>query len=382
MVTLGVEEEYLLLDDGTGLPAARASRVRAAADREAGLAEGEVDNELLQAQVEVATPVCEDLAEVAAHLARFRRAVSAAARRTGCRVVATGAAPVADREPVPVTEKPRYHAMRAQAAHLVDEQLINGMHIHVAIPDRSAGAAALGRLRPWLPALVALGANSPFWDGLDTGFASWRTVVFGRWPVSGVPPYARDAADYDATLERLLATGVMREPHQAYWHARLSDRYPTLEVRAPDVQLDVPDAVTIAGLTRALVTTALREADTGTPPLIPPHEIVRAAGWHAARHGLGGDLVDPVSGEPAPAGAVVAALLAYVGPALDEAGDADRVTSGVRRILAEGTGAVRQRHALADAGFAGLLELVAAEPATADVAGPATADAGTVSRPA
>lgn len=363
MVTLGVEEEYLLLDSDTGLPSPRAAQVQAAAHLESALDVDEVDNELLQAQVEIATPVCADLDEVEAHLLRLRAAVAAAAARVGCRVAATGAAPFTDGEPAPVTEKPRYQEMQVQAAQLVDEQLINGMHIHVAVPDRSAGAAALGRIRPWLPVLVALGANSPFWNGLDTGFASWRTVVFGRWPVSGVPPYVRDAADYDRCVESLLTTGVMRDPHQLYWHARLSDTYPTLEVRAPDVQLDVDSTLLIAGLTRALVTTALREAKAGTAPLAPPHIVLQAAGWHAARHGLGGDLVDPAQAGPAPARDVVEALLGYVGSALDAAGDTDRVTAALQRVLDDGTGAARQRRAVREGGFPALFDLIAPVPA-------------------
>jgi glutamate---cysteine ligase / carboxylate-amine ligase len=358
-ITLGVEEEYLLLDADTALPSPRAARVQAEAALEPVLGSGEVDNELLQSQVEVATPVCSELTEVTGHLARFRQAVAAAAERVGCRVAATGGAPMSDGRAVPVTEKQRYRDMRTDAARLVDEQLINGMHIHVAVPDRSAGAAALGRLRPWLPVIVALGANSPFWDGRDTGFASWRTVVFGRWPVSGSPPYTADAATYEQRVDALLATGVIRDRRQLYWHARLSEQYPTLEVRAPDVQLDVDSAVTIAGLARALVATGLRETRRGVRPLDPPGSLLLAAGWHAARHGLDANLVDPRHGTPAQAADVVGALLDHVTPALRELGDVERVTEGVERLLDAGTGAARQRRAESAGGLPELFELIA-----------------------
>src|SRR5882757_10879498 len=280
--TLGVEEEYLLLDRETGLPTPRADRVMAAAVMEPLLGRDEVGDELLQAQIEVATPVCVGLADVTGHLTRYRQAVCSAADAAGCRLAATGAAPLSTGRAVPATEKRRYREMRQDAARLVDEQLINGMHVHVAVPDRSAGAAALGRLRPWLPVVVALGANSPLWGGLDTGFASWRTVVFDRWPVSGYPPFVADGAGYERQVGALLGTGVIRDRHQLYWHARLSERYPTLEVRAPDVQLDVDSAVTLAGLVRGLVATGLREARRGARPLDPPGVILQAAGWHAS----------------------------------------------------------------------------------------------------
>lgn len=358
-VTLGVEEEYLLLDRRTALPAARVGRLRAAARQEPGLAREDVDSELLQALVEVATPVCADLGEVGAHLARFRRSVGAAARRVGCRLAATGGAPLMADATVPVTGTQRYRELRADAAQLADEQLICGMHIHVAVPDRQAGAAALGRLRPWLPVLVALGANSPFWGGHDTGFASWRTVVFGRWPVSGAPPFFSGAAHYEERVAALLGTGVIADRHQLYWHARLSDTYPTLEVRAPDVQLDVDSAVTLAGIARGLVVTALREGRRGARPLDPPASILQAAGWHAARRGLTADLVDPRSGTPLPAADVVGDLLDRITPALRELGDADRVTAGVHQLVTRGTGAARQRAALTRGGTERLLDLIA-----------------------
>nr|WSX74737.1 glutamate--cysteine ligase [Streptomyces sp. NBC_00899] len=362
-ITLGVEEEYLLLDVKTGMPAPRAAEVQAAADLEPVLDAGEVDDELLQAQVEVATPICTGLAEVDGHLRRLRGAVAGAALRAGCRPAATGGLPLRSTGIMPVTEKQRYLDMRDDAARLVDEQLINGMHIHVAVPDRHAGAAALGRLRPWLPVLVALGANSPFWDGRDTGFASWRTVVFGRWPVSGSPPYTADAATYEQRVDALVDTGVIRGRREVYWHARLSERYPTLEIRATDVQLDAGSAVTLAGLGRALVATGLREAAEGVAALDPPGSVLHAAGWHAARHGLAADLVDPVRGTPAKAADVVGELLAYTMPALEEYGDAGRVAEGLARLLDGGTGAARQRRAVAEGGAAALLDLIALAPA-------------------
>jgi glutamate---cysteine ligase / carboxylate-amine ligase len=370
--TLGVEEEYLLLDRETGLPSPSAALVLAAADLEPVLDHDEVANELLQAQIEVATPICTSLDEVAAHLTRFRQAVAAAAGRAGCLLAGTGGAPLSTGHAVPVTQQQRYREMQADAARLVDEQLINGMHIHVAVPDRSAGAAALGRLRPWLPVLVALGANSPFWGGRDTGFASWRTVVFGRWPVSGSPPYTSGGADYERRVGALLATGVIRDRKQIYWHARLSETYPTLEVRAPDVQLDVDSAVTLAAIARGLVTTALREARHGVRPLDPPGSILYAAGWHAARHGLDDDLVDPRHGTPAAAADVVGALLEHIRPALNDSGDADRAAEGVQRLLKRGTGATRQRRAMDEGGLDALLALIApGPPSTGTGTGPA-----------
>lgn len=357
-ITLGVEEEYLLLDAAGGLPVPSAAKVQRAAGLEAGQDDYAVDRELLQAQIEVATPVCEDLDQVAAHLARLRDIVGRAARRGGCLAAATGAAPLGVDVEVPVTPRPRYQAMRVEAAQLVDEQLICGMHVHVSVPDRDAGAGALARIRPWLPVLIALGVNSPFWNAHDTGFASWRTVVFGRWPASGAPPFTADAEGYEQRVRELLATGVIPDRHQLYWHARLSDSYPTLEVRATDVQIDAESAVTLAGLVRGLVATALAEVAEDAPAPDPPAGVLTAAGWHAARHGLADTLVDPRAGKAVPAEQAAHALLDHVAPALRRLGDEQRVTQGLHTLLDGGTGAERQRAAARAGGDAALVDLL------------------------
>ncbi|QMU77337.1 YbdK family carboxylate-amine ligase [Streptacidiphilus sp. PB12-B1b] len=361
MLTIGVEEEYLLLDRDRGLPVPRSAQVRAAADRLKSVAEDEVEPELLQAQVEVGTPVCESLEEVGENLVRLRGAVAAAAANAGCRVAACGAAPARASDPVPVTAKERYQAMSEDAPQLVDEQLINGMHVHVAIPDRDNGVGALNRVRPWLPVLVALGANSPLWDGGDTGFASWRTLVFDRWPVSGPPPVFADAADYQARTGALLDAGAVMDRGQLYWQARLSERYPTIEIRALDVQLDIQDAVTLAGVVRALVARALDDHRRSARLPDAPSELVAAATWQAARHGLDENLINPHTWRPDTAREVTGALMTHISPALREAGDLDLVTAGVERLLSQGNGAQRQRRAFVKDGLESVVDLITAQ---------------------
>ncbi|MER8186107.1 glutamate--cysteine ligase [Kitasatospora sp. NPDC094015] len=364
MLTVGVEEEYLLLDPATGTPVARAARVRAAADGQPSLEDGEVQRELLQAQLEVATPVCHELKEVGDHLRRMRHALGEAALAKGCLLAATGAAPYLPAAPVPVTPSARYRAMQRDTGRLTDEQLITGMHVHVGVPDRATGVAVLNALRPWLPVLVALAANSPLWDGADTGFASWRTVVFGRWPVSGPPPEFTGSADYDRRIQGLVAAGLIRDTRQLYWLARLSERYPTVELRAPDVQLDVDEAVMLAGLVRNLALHAVRERQAGRWSAAPEPEVLRGAVWHAARYGCAGELFDPLGGRLRAAGDVVADLVGLLGPELEESGDRPAVVPVLERVLREGGGAARQRRALAGSGRPGLLRLITeGEPA-------------------
>jgi carboxylate-amine ligase len=357
MTTIGVEEEYLLIDPGSGVPVPLAEKVQVAAGLTELAEDQEVQPELLQAQVEVATPVCESLEEVGGHLLRLRHALGAAAETHGCRLAACGTPPRQDDERVPVTDQARYRAMLVQAPQLVAEQIVNGMHVHASIPDREAGVQVLNRLRVWLPTLTAMSANSPLWDGEDTGFASWRTMIFNRWPVGGLPPAFEDAADYERRVEHLLDCGLVADTGQLYWQVRLSERYPTVEVRCLDVQLRVDDAVMFAGIIRALVDTALADAAAGIPVAETAPELLQASMWHAARYGLSDTLIDP-GGHRRRAGDVLYQLLQYIAPALEASGDTREVTSLVHRLLKEGTGADQQRAALAEASLHGVIELV------------------------
>ncbi|MGW6918049.1 carboxylate-amine ligase [Kitasatospora sp. NPDC054939] len=367
MLTLGVEEEYFLLDAATGLPTARALQVRAAAGLQPALDHGEVQHELLQAQLEVATPVCHDLDEIGGHLLRLRHALGEAARADGCLLAASGTAPFADpdRLPVPVTPTARYRGMHTDTRRLTDEQLIAGMHVHVGVPDRDAGVTVLNRLRPWLPLLVALAANSPLWHGTDTGFASWRTIVFDRWPVSGPPPHFDGARDYADRTAALVRDGLIRDTGQLYWHLRLSEKYPTVEIRAMDVQLRPDEAVMLAGIVRALAARALggRTLD-GKRPDGPARAGVRperlaAAVWHAARHGCTGAVLTPSAERPVPVADAVAALIEYLEPVIGTGDDRRHVVPVLERLLTEGNGAVRQRRELREHGRRHLLAAIA-----------------------
>ncbi|MFK0181773.1 glutamate--cysteine ligase [Streptomyces xanthochromogenes] len=362
VITVGVEEEYLLVHPVTGHPVARSEEVRRAAGLDDVAEAGEIQPEYLQAQVEVATPVCQELPEVAGHLLRLRHALSTAAERSGCRLAATASAPLAGQDQVPVTSGRRYGRLHVQGGRMAEDLLVNGMHVHVGMPDRETGVAVLNRLRVWLPTLLAMSANSPFWEGRDTSFASWRTLVFSRWPVGGVPPRFDGLTDYEESIAALVTSSVIGDTGQLYWHARLSEHYPTVEVRCMDVQLRVDDAAMLAGIVRALAATALREFkdDIAVPKARP--EILQAAMWHAARHGLSSTLLD-LHGRPRPAGDVLCQLVEHITPALQEHGDMRHVEPLVCRLLREGTGADQQRQALARGGMAELTDFITQETA-------------------
>lgn len=361
MTTLGVEEEYVLVAQDSLRPESCVQRVLELARSLNAGGEGAISPELLQAQIEIATPVCTQLGELGTHLSRMRRIVADAAARAGCRAAMTGAVPQRALTPVPVTEGAAYRELGADTPAVIHEHPINGMHVHIGVSGRDHAVMVLNRVRPWLPVLTGMAANSPLWDGRDTGFASWRTIAYGRWPVGGPPPHVADAADYDRRAEALLAAGVIRGRGQIYWQARLSERYPTVEVRAMDTQLRVDEAVMFAGVVRALAATAVPEDRTaggaGARGAVP-HEVLAGAVWRAARDGLDGTLLHPFSLRQAPAGAVVAELVDHIGPALKRADDLDVVTDSIGRLLVEGTGARRQRAALREGGEQALADLV------------------------
>ena len=337
-ITLGVEEEFLLLDPSTGATVLAAPELVRMLDGEPG-----IQQELMRFQVETGTRVCTSLDEAGRELIRLRRLAAAAAASVGCRLVASGVAPYRTPGLAAVTDQPRYQELARRYGPVVAEAGTCGCHVHVGVPSRDLGVQVLARLRPWLAPLLAVTVNSPIAGGHDAGWASWRYVIQARWPTA-VPPAAwPDAAAYDTAVRRLIARGAALDERSVYFWARLSPRYPTVEVRVADVCLDVGTAVLLAGLTRALVATALAEVRRGTPAAAAPARQVAAALAAAARHGLAGAGADPVTGQPADALALRARLLDHVYPALSDHGDTETVTRLLRRLDDRGTGADRQR---------------------------------------
>jgi carboxylate-amine ligase len=304
--------------------------------------------ELMAQQVELGTDVCRSLDEVTAQLAVWRRRADAAARGAGARIAALATSPLTVR-PVP-SEGERFDRIHEAFGPVAGEQLTCGCHVHVSVEDDEEGVAVLNRIRGWLPVLTALTANSPFWQGADTGYASYRSQSWSRWPSAGPNEVFADAAEYHRVLEQVLATGTVLDTGMVYFDARLSANWPTVEIRVADVCLRLDDAVTHAGLVRALVETAAREARAGRPVPALRSEVVRLAAWRAGRSGITGELVHPETGRSAAARDVVADLLDHVRPALSDAGDEDRVAHGVAEILRRGTGADLQRRIHRDTG--------------------------------
>src|SRR5690349_6407190 len=355
-LTLGVEEELHVVDLATRELVPRAPEVLAR------LGDG-FSAELHRSVVETNTPVATTLDGLRDGIAGKRRGAITVAESLGLGLVAAGTVPLVDLESLPVTPTSRYRRMLDDYQLLAREQLICGAQVHVGVADRDEAVAVTRRVAPALPVLLALSASSPYWMGEDSGYASVRSLGWMRWPTAGDPGEVRTAAEHDALVADLIASGTITDPKMVYFDVRPSAHLPTVELRVTDSCPDADTVVLIAGLFRALVLRSLQEHRAGQPviPVRPP--LHRAAMWRAARSGLEGDLLDlPRSPAPVPAAAAVERLIGDLRPQLEELGDWEQVFDLSVRALSRGSSAGRQRRAMARRGrISDVVDLVVAD---------------------
>ncbi|WP_246649636.1 carboxylate-amine ligase [Nonomuraea coxensis] len=342
-IKVGVEEEFHVVDLRTRHLAARSGLLLEA------LPPARFTHELQRSMVESNSLPFRGLTELAGDLCGMRATLVREAEALGLGVVAAGSPQLVDEDQLKIFPDPRYERMLLDFQVLTREQLICGMHVHAEVRDRELAVAVAHRLAPWLPPLLALSASSPFWDAADTGYASYRTLVWQRWPTTGPMAWYDSAADYQRMIDELIRSGVVADPGMIYFDIRPSCHLPTVELRICDSCPRLADVVLIAGLFRALVATELEAVRRGVEREVHL-EAVRAATWQAARSGLEGALVDPVEGTPRPAAEVIACLLDRARPHLAEAGDWELVSALARQAPARGSSAARQRAAHARRG--------------------------------
>ncbi|MEW1836322.1 glutamate--cysteine ligase [Microbacterium sp. NPDC079995] len=354
--TLGVEEEFLVVDGRTLRPAPRADdvlRVLAeAANEGSSPALGSIafHAEMKREQIEVVSPPVRTRSELAAVIGEGRRRVDRAAMSVGARAVPLATAPHAcDSQ---VSDSPRYTEMAARFSATAREQLTCGMHVHVAVDSPEEGVGVLDRIRPWLPVILALSANSPFWRGTDTGYASYRYQAWMRWPTAGPTDLFGSLDAYRREVAAMLKAGVCLDEGMIYFDARLSTHAPTVEVRIADVCLRADDAVTLPLLVRALVDRAAADWRAGIAPPAWPTTILRLASWRASKEGIGGELMHPELSHLVPADIAVQALLDHVRGHYFSVVECDQVEAGVASIVEKGAGAAIQRDAMRVTGTA------------------------------
>ncbi|GAB2602484.1 glutamate--cysteine ligase [Streptomyces capparidis] len=345
-VRIGVEEEFHVLDLESGSLVPRAGALLGRLHRPG------FTTELHQTVVEWNSEVHASLHDLHADIVRSRRSLDGAASSLGLAAVAAGTAPLARLMPHAYTSDLRYRRMAEEYGRVADEQLVCSAQVHVDVPDRDTAVRVMCAIRPWLPPLLALSASSPFWLGDDTGYASWRTMVWQRWPTAGPVGCFTGAAEYDAVVEELIGTEVISDAGMVYFDLRPSAHQRTLELRVCDACPRPETVVLVAGLYRALVVDACeRLAGRGAAPCESGHEWVRAATWRAARSGLEGALLDPRTRRPAPAPVVLRGMLARLRPALEAAGDWPLVRDLTEQAIAEGSAAHRIRRTARERGL-------------------------------
>ncbi|SER36366.1 carboxylate-amine ligase [Lentzea xinjiangensis] len=356
-VTMGVEEEFLLVSRGSHLPVGDAAAVVAGVGPADLAGESRAVCELWDTEVEASTGICSDLAQVRDQLTRNRAALRRSARARGVELVPAGH-PLLGAETAPPRRDGHYGWMSDTYAGALADQEICGCHVHVGLGDRELGVAVLNHLAPWLPTLLALTANSPFRRGRDTGFHSWRMMVLTRLPSSGIPPWFGSAAEYDADLVRLRECGLLPPGHGGLRLARLSDHLPTVEVRVADTTATIDEVVLYAALVRGLVRAALDELDAGREARRCGDTVLGDALWAAARHGLDGPAVDPWSGMRTSPHTMASRLYRHTEDALTATGDLGEVRTLLQALLTSGNGAMRQRIAAARHGVPGALDVL------------------------
>ena len=338
--TVGVEEEYLLIQPDSGAlhddpdPAFFAECET--------LGEGCVGHEFLRSQVEVGTRVCEDPAGIRRELSRLRALVHGVATRQGLAIMAASTHPFARAVDQKHTDKARYFALAEEMQAAARRMLICGMHVHVGVGDDDTRIDLMNQLAYFLPHLLALSASSPFWEGEDTGFRSFRTSVVSGLPRSGLPARFASWGEYRRHVDMLIRNGLIEDTSKIWWDIRPSWRYPTLEVRVMDCCTSLDDAVCIAALVQSLMRALWRLREGNRQWRSHAELLVQENRWRAMRYGVEAGLLDLARGELVTCQRLVDELLEFVWEDAITFGCEDEIRHA-RTILARGTSAMRQR---------------------------------------
>ena len=339
--TVGVEEEYQLLDGTTYDLVQHIDTILAAAVGHE--LEEQINAELMQSVLEIATPICRTAGDVMTSLTRLRGYVTDLARESGLRVGSAGTHPFSLFERQRITAKDRYRALIDQLQYVARRELIFGMHVHVAVDDPEKAIQIVNGLLPQLAPLLALSASSPFWRGEPTGLASSRQMVFSAFPRSGPPPRFHDYADYAEVVGRLESSGCIADYTHIWWDIRLHPRLGTVEIRICDAVTRVEDAVAIAAYCQALVKELSERYDSGEP--IPSyHRILTSENkWLTARYGLEAPVMDLATGRRnrVPVARLIRRTVSELLPHARELGS-ERELEGILDILSRGNSSARQ----------------------------------------
>jgi glutamate---cysteine ligase / carboxylate-amine ligase len=336
--TFGIEEEYFLVRASGNLLKRVPSGFLRSCRRRFGPV---VCAELLQSQIEVASPVFTTSADAHREMAVLRHGLSEEAEGIGCRLVAAGSHPLARWSTLKPTAKPRYSRLIDDFQIIGRRNVLCGLHIHAGVPADVDRVALMNRLMPWLPLLLALSTSSPFWECANTGLLSYRQAAYDEWPRTGIPDFFDDDAAYAGFVDLLVERGAIPDASYLWWAIRPATRFPTLELRITDCCTRVEDSVALASAFRCLVRAHLRQPDLGAGRGAYSRRLIDENRWRAKRWGIEGSMVEESSATPVPVADKLTELRALVADdavALDCEADLRHLTT----IMVRGTSAHQQ----------------------------------------
>ncbi len=338
LFTLGIEEEFQTID-----PITRELRSHMSKIVEGGqiTLHERVKEEMHQAVVEVGTNICHNIQEARAEVTELRKHIIELADQQNLRVAAAGTHPFSDWQDQLITPNERYDALIDEMRDVARGNLIFGLHVHVGIESREEGIQILNAVRYFLPHIYALSTNSPFWCGRNTGFKSYRSKVFDKFPRTGIPDFFASANEYDEYIKLLVKTNCIDNGKKIWWDIRLHPYFDTIEFRICDIPMRIDETICIAALIQALVAKMHKLLKQNLSFRPYRKVLINENKWRAARYGIHGKLIDFGKQEEVPYRDLCGELLAFVDDVLDELGSRKEVEY-IKKILEHGTGADRQ----------------------------------------
>lgn len=344
--TLGIEEEFQVID-----PQTRELRSHMEKIVEGGkiILKERVKAEMHQAVVEVGTNICHNITEAREEVTYLRKVIADLAGKSGLLIAAAGTHPFSHWQDQPITDHPRYEEIVNELQETARANLIFGLHVHVGIPNREVGVHIMNAVRYFLPHIFALSTNSPFWEGRNTGFKSFRTKVFDKFPRTGIPEFFSSAAEYDSYINLLIKTRCIDNGKKIWWDIRLHPFFETLEFRICDVPMTVNETISLAAVMQACIAKIHKLMKQNLNFRLYRKALISENKWRAARYGLDGKLIDFGKQEEVECRALIEELLDFIDDVVDELGSRHEVEK-IRDIMNHGTGADRQLQAFHEHG--------------------------------
>jgi carboxylate-amine ligase len=336
--TVGVEEEFQIVDPTTWELRSHVSELLASSEQSLG---DQIKRELHQSIVEVGTKICSDVNELREEIFRIRRELTGSAERVGLAVAAAGTHPFSDWKDQVLSPGVRYDSIVEELQQLARSLLIFGLHVHVAVPDRTTMIDLMNEVRYFLPHLLALSTSSPFWMGRDTGLKSFRTTVFRRFPRTGIPDYFGSWSEYEDYVRTLTDLRCIEDAKKIWWDVRPHPTYGTLEFRICDVPTRPEAAIMLGALCQAIVVKLHRLYSRNLGFRTYRRALIEENKWRAARWGLDGKLIDFGKRTEVPMRDLALELLAFIDDVVDDLGSREAVNF-VHTVIREGTSADQQ----------------------------------------